>query len=93
MTHLKRRAFLATAIAAPMLATPIRAFALTSGAAQALVEKVMGELLGAINSGARGDALYKRFKRTFDRYADINIIAQSALGPARKRASCNSPAA
>jgi phospholipid transport system substrate-binding protein len=87
-SDLTRRAFAALAAgagAAAVLARP--AFALTVEEARSLVDKLIGEINGVINSGRSESAMYGDFEDIFTRYADVNYIALSALGPAGKRAS------
>jgi phospholipid transport system substrate-binding protein len=61
--------------------------ALNTNEAEALVGRLVGEIDGAINSGKTGPALYRDFERIFERYADVDIIAQSVLGVEWRSAS------
>ncbi len=62
------------------------AAALNVDQARALVGKAIGEVNSHINSGKSASAMYGDFERIFSRYADVPVIARSALGPtARNR--------
>lgn len=76
---------LASGAAALTLARP--AAALTTGEARALVDTVVAEINKVIASGASLDAMIAQFSHIFTRYADVQIIAQSALGIAYRGAS------
>jgi len=73
--------------AAALAALPGAAFALTDGQARALIERAVADVNAAIASGKTGPALYADFERLFARYADVPVIARSALGPAARSAS------
>lgn len=66
---------------------PRAARALTVDEARALVDKLIAEINSVINSGASESAMIVKFESIFDRYADVDYIAQSALGPAGRQAS------
>jgi len=55
--------------------------------ARALIDRAVGEINGVINSGQSETAMYAAFEQIFARYADVAIIAQSALGVAARQAS------
>ncbi|MCU0817065.1 MAG: ABC transporter substrate-binding protein [Cypionkella sp.] len=55
--------------------------------AKALVGRAIGEVNATINSGKSETAMYGDFERIFARYADVPVIARSALGPAARSAS------
>lgn len=76
---------MAAAAALPML--PLRALALTQGQASSLIQQVMQDVQGIINSGASEQQMIARFEDLFARYADVDIIARSALGPPARSAS------
>ncbi len=61
--------------------------ALTVGESRALIDQVMTEIMAVINSGRSEAAMLAEFESIFARYADVNIIAQSALGPPARQAS------
>ena len=79
-----RRGFLAgmltTAVVGP-------AYALDNATATKLVDELVLEINQAINSGASEAKLIKAFESIFAKYADVNIISRSALGPRARTAS------
>ncbi|MEO0937651.1 MAG: ABC transporter substrate-binding protein [Pseudomonadota bacterium] len=83
-TNLTRRTLLAglasTAIAAPALA-------LTENEARSLVGKLVGEINTVISSGKSEAGMIRDFEGIFNRYADVNIMAQYALGADGRSAS------
>ena len=87
-TELSRRQFAALGLGAVVgAALPARAFALNVDEARALVGKLIGEINAVINSGKSESAMLGSFEDIFSRYADVNYIALSALGPAGRQAS------
>jgi phospholipid transport system substrate-binding protein len=60
---------------------PHAAFALNVDQARSLVDALVGEINTVIASGASESAMIGKFEGIFTRYADVNYIAQSALGP------------
>lgn len=72
---------------AAALAMPFSAAALTVDEARNLVDKAVGEVNSVINSGKSEQAMLADFERVFARYADVAVIARSALGPAARQAS------
>ena len=83
-----RRTVLATAsAAAAALAMPGGAFALTTNQARALIDKLVGEINAVIASGKSEGAMIKDFEKIFAKYADVNFIALSTLGPAGRGAN------
>ena len=83
-----RRTVLVTAsAAAAALAMPGGAFALTTDQARALIDKLVGEINAVIASGKSEGAMIKDFEKIFSRYADVNFIALSTLGPAGRGAN------
>ena len=83
-----RRTVLVTAsAAAAALAMPGGAFALTTDQARALIDKLVGEINAVIASGKSEGAMIKDFENIFSRYADVNFIALSTLGPAGRGAN------
>ena len=76
---------LATAAALPVL--PGRGLALTQSQASSLIQQVMADVQDIINSGASESRMIARFEDLFARYADVAIIARSALGPPARSAS------
>ncbi|PTX45785.1 phospholipid transport system substrate-binding protein [Gemmobacter caeni] len=90
MAHpvLNRRAFAATALAGAALVTvPGAALALDLNSARALIDRAIADVNKVINSGKPEAAMFKDFEAIFARYADVNAIARSALGPAARSAS------
>ncbi|WP_090211976.1 MlaC/ttg2D family ABC transporter substrate-binding protein [Litoreibacter janthinus] len=79
-----RRAFVASLAA---LTLPLPAFALSGSAAENLVESAVADINKIIASGKSESAILRDFQRVFERYADVNIIALTTLGPARRTAS------
>ena len=86
-SELSRRTVIGSALAAAVATLPFPALALTDAQAEALVNKVVGDINKVIASGKPLNAMIKDFERIFARYADVNIIARSALGPAAKTAT------
>lgn len=80
---LTRRALIATAAA--FAATP--SFAVTSSEAQKLVEQAVAKINAIIASKKSEAAMLRDFEAVFSTYADVNIIALTTLGPARRTAS------
>ena len=84
--RLSRRHLLALAAAAALLpAAPARAT--TEAQARALVDAVAAELTVIVNSGGSLAQMIGRFEGVFDRFADMNVIARSVLGPVARQAS------
>ena len=80
--HLSRRAFgagLAAGTGFLAFALPVRA--LTVDQARELINKAIGAVNATINSGKSEQAMYGDFEHIFATYADVNVIARSALGP------------
>lgn len=83
-----RRTLLAgMAGAAAFTLAPLPALALSQGQARALIDEVMREVQGIINSGASDSQIVARFERLFNRYGDVPVIARSVLGPPARSAS------
>lgn len=77
-----------TGLAATVAAVAAQpALALTVGEARALIDRLVGEVNAVINSGRSENAMLGDFERIFARYADVPVIARSALGPAARSAS------
>lgn len=85
MTIFNRRTFLATGLA--LAFTPSGGMALTEDAARVLVRNMVADINKIINSGKSESAMIKDFEKLFVNYADVNIIARSALGPAARSIS------
>ena len=83
-----RRHFIATGLsAAAAIGLPGQAMSLTDAGARALVDRVVNDINKVIASGKSQSAMIADFERIFGRYADVNIIAQSALGADSRRAN------
>jgi phospholipid transport system substrate-binding protein len=81
-----RRSFtLASMALAAVVALP--AHALTEAAAKQLVNEVVADIQKVINSGKSDAAVLREFEKLFVRYADVNIMAQYALGNDGRAAS------
>lgn len=85
MVQITRRSLVAAIAALPFLSRG--AFALSTGAAQGLVDKVVSEINSAIASGGSDAQMISRFKTIFSRYADESYIAAYALGTAARTAT------
>lgn len=81
----RRDFFLSSAAAALLTATP--AAALTESGARQLVDQVVADIDRVISSGQSDAAILREFERLFVRYADVNIMAQYALGADGRSAS------
>ncbi|WP_417806177.1 MlaC/ttg2D family ABC transporter substrate-binding protein [Thioclava sp.] len=83
-----RRAALRLGVAGVALALlPGQALALNDSQAKALIQRAVNDVNAAISSGKTGPALYALFEKIFSKYADVNVIARSALGVAARQAS------
>ncbi|SEO71221.1 phospholipid transport system substrate-binding protein [Salinihabitans flavidus] len=82
-TMTSRRRFLGTTAAAGSVALllPGMAHALTDARARALIDQVVADINRVISSGQPLSGMIRDFERIFERYADVPIIARSALGP------------
>ncbi|MCF3973030.1 MlaC/ttg2D family ABC transporter substrate-binding protein [Paracoccus salsus] len=78
-------ALLAAGGASAMLLRASPAHALDSEQARALIDKALGEVYSVINSGQPPAQMYRQFEAIFARYADVDIIARSALGPTARQ--------
>jgi phospholipid transport system substrate-binding protein len=68
---------------------PLSALALSTDQASRLIQGLVEEINGAINAGSSDAQLYRTFERIFAKYADVRIIAQSALGVTARSASAS----
>lgn len=93
MTHdthtFHRRGFLGGVMSFGLLSglLPTAGWALNEANSKALVDKIVGEINRVIGSGKSEAAMIQDFERIFGRYADVSIIARSALGADSRRAS------
>lgn len=69
------------------LTLALPAQALTQAQARELIDRVMAEVQGIINSGASESRMIARFEDLFARLADVPAIARSVLGPPARSAS------
>lgn len=72
---------------ATALALPTSALALDTQQARVLIDRLVGEINSVINSGKSESSMLRDFETIFARYADVPIIARSALGVAARSAS------
>lgn len=59
--------------------------AMTAGEASAAIRRAVDEVLGIINSGRSPAQMYAGFAGVFQRHADVDAIARSALGPTARQ--------
>ncbi|MBW4709460.1 ABC transporter substrate-binding protein [Roseobacter sp. YSTF-M11] len=86
LNNLNRREFFVGTIAASlMLSRP--AAALTEAGAKQLVDSVVSEVERVVTSGKSDSAVLRELEKLFVRYADVNIMAQYALGVDGRSAS------
>lgn len=85
----RRRLLKHGAAAAALAALPVPGLALTDAGARKLIDQVVSEINRVIASGQPLSAMIREFETIFRRYADVNIIAQSTLGPDARRASAS----
>lgn len=79
-----RRGFLGLiAAGAVLVATPV--FALSGGGATASIQRAVDEVYAIIHSGAAPAQMYREFEGVFNRNADVDAIARSALGPTARK--------
>ena len=77
-----RRTFLAgIGATGTILALPSAGFSLTKADAEKLINRLSDDIFKVINSGKSGPAMYKDFDRIFGKYAAVNAIARTCLGP------------
>jgi phospholipid transport system substrate-binding protein len=80
--------FLGGAAASGLVAlAPVQALALSDAQATQLVDRVVAEINKVIATGGSLSAMVRQFEGIFSRYADVPIIARSALGADARRAS------
>lgn len=83
-----RRGFLgAISALALSAALPRDAYAMTDAQAKSLVDNVVKDINKVIASGKSLSSMIRDFERIFTKYADVPIIARSALGADARRAS------
>ncbi|MEQ9694527.1 ABC transporter substrate-binding protein [Shimia sp. SDUM112013] len=85
---MNRRTFLATASASVFAAMlPASAFALSDAQAKNLVDRAVADINKVISSGNSLSGMIRDFERIFVTYADVPVIARSALGADARRAT------
>lgn len=87
MNNSSRRAFLSLigAGGAALVLAPRGAWAMTADGARALIQTATDQVYAIINAGLPPAQMYPQFEAVFARYADVDIIARSALGPAARQ--------
>jgi len=86
--RISRRSFTSIALAASAaFGMPLPVFALTVDDARGLIDKAVADVNRIIRSGKSESQMFGEFERLFVRYADVPVIARSALGPAARQAS------
>ena len=86
--NLSRRDFVVgLAAGAATLAMPLPALALTVDGARTLVGRAVDAVNSIIASGKSETAMFGDFEKMFAKFADVPVIARSALGVAAKSAS------
>ena len=85
---MNRRGFIASVSAVTLAAAlPSGAWALSDAQAKALVDNVVRDINKVIVSGKPLSGMIREFEKIFSRYADVPIIARSALGADARSAS------
>jgi len=93
-SDVNRRGLLALSGAAAALSLiGSRAFAMSIAQAEALIFEVTQEVQSVINSGKSESAMISDFERIFDRYANVQAIAATVLGPPWRSASSSDKSA
>jgi phospholipid transport system substrate-binding protein len=87
MTSDRRTVLAGLAAVAGAAVLPAPAQAMNEGIARRLIDQVMSDIHGIINSGESESQMIRRFEGIFDRYGDVPVIARSALGPPARAAS------
>jgi phospholipid transport system substrate-binding protein len=87
MSLTRRQFALTTMAASAALALPHAAAALTVDEARELVDRTVETVNRIISSGKSEAAMIKDFEAMFVKFADVPVIARSALGPAARNAS------
>lgn len=85
--NLSRRMILQTALAVPLIASPLAAFALSEDAAKALVERAINDINTAIETRQSDASMLEAFEQIFASYADVTTIARYCLGADARSAS------
>jgi phospholipid transport system substrate-binding protein len=85
--RLSRRGFAVALAGAAAMALPLPAAALGVAEARTLIDRAVADVNAIINSGRSETEMFADFERVFVKYADVPVIARSALGPAARQAS------
>ncbi len=87
--HSHRRAFLAgiLGVSASMAFVPNMAAAFAASDAEKLISNAVRDINAIINSGKSKNVIIKDFGKILDKYADVNAIGRSVLGPPARSAS------
>ena len=86
--RLTRRGFTSVALAASAaFALPLPAAALNVGEARGLIDRAVADVNTIISSGRSESQMFGDFEKVFVKYADVPVIARSALGVAARSAS------
>jgi len=90
-----RRAILVgiAALGTGLVAQPQVGSAITQAQAQGLIANVVSDLSGIVNSGRSAGGMIADFDGILQRYADIDVMARSALGAPARSASASDIAA
>lgn len=67
--------------------TPLPVFALTASSAEALINRVVGDVNKVIASGKSESAMIRDFEKIFARYSDTSYVSAYAMGVDGRRAS------
>ena len=86
-SNLTRRAMMLSGSAVLMGAMASPALALTDAQARTLVDRAVSDINKTIASGKSVGSMISDFERIFGRYADVSIMASTALGPDARRAT------
>lgn len=86
--EMNRREF-GSALTAFLAVVASPALALTEAGARSLVDQVVADINKVIASGKSDSAIIRDFEKLFVRYADVNIMAQYALGNDGRSASAS----
>jgi phospholipid transport system substrate-binding protein len=68
---------------------PSRLFAQSADAAATLVNRVVADVQGVINSGRSESAMLREFERIFRTYADVPTISATVIGPQARSTSAS----
>lgn len=85
--RLSRRGFAVALAGAAAMALPLPAAALDVAEARELIDRAVADVNAIISSGKSETQMFGDFERVFVKYADVPVIARSALGPAARTAS------